>query len=168
MEDKSKIASILKGIAVLTFIGAAILGIVLGEDHRGDFSFLIALIYWVAGFITGTMFLGFAAIIELLQDVVDECASVVCAIGNNPTTTAKDHTEIIKLLRKMSDKVPAEPETGEVSAAAPVNDGVKYSRFTNADAPLKAIAEEDMIVCPNCGAKQFKKRTTCGLCGGKM
>lgn len=63
------VATLIRAIAILTYIGAFILGIGLGRDLRGDFSFFAALLYWGVGFVSGSMLLGFAEIIQLLQDI---------------------------------------------------------------------------------------------------
>ncbi|MBQ2968621.1 MAG: hypothetical protein IJE10_10950 [Clostridia bacterium] len=73
------IATALTVIAWIVFIGGFIAGIVLGtvEVERGyyytytdtEFSFAIAFVYWCASLISGTMFLGFAEIIKLLNEI---------------------------------------------------------------------------------------------------
>lgn len=75
------VAIALTVIAWIIFIGGFIAGIAFGtvEVTRGvyytytytdtEFSFKIALIYWCASFISGTMFLSFAEIIKLLDAI---------------------------------------------------------------------------------------------------
>ena len=69
----------LTAIAWIIFIGGFIAGIALGtvEVERGyhytytdtEFSFAIAVVYWGISLISGTMFLGFAEIIKLLETI---------------------------------------------------------------------------------------------------
>ena len=73
------IATALTVIAWVLFIGGFIAGIALGtvEVERGyyytytdtEFSFAIAFVYWCVSLISGTMFLGFAEIIKLLDAI---------------------------------------------------------------------------------------------------
>lgn len=77
---KNKVADILVVIAWVVYIGGFILGIVgayeevtVGTYYLGTekvFSWLAAFTGWATAFITGTMFLGFAEIIKLLQRLV--------------------------------------------------------------------------------------------------
>jgi hypothetical protein len=71
------VATALRVIAWITYIGGFIAGLILGNVDTGyygltEFSFSVAIIYWVAAFISGTVFLGFAEIISLLQRIVDK------------------------------------------------------------------------------------------------
>ncbi len=71
-EKKSNpVASLLKIIAALIFIGGFIAGIAMGSAER-EFSLQIAATYWGAFLVSGSMFLGFAEIIALLQDIKDK------------------------------------------------------------------------------------------------
>ena len=74
--NSNTIANALQAIAVLIYGGGFIGGIAFGQvvgEYSWDtsFSFLLALPYWAAAIISGTMFLGFAEIIKLLQRLVD-------------------------------------------------------------------------------------------------
>ena len=62
------VASLLTFCAVVVYIGAFIIGIVLGKV-LGKFSFSVAVVYWAAGFLSGSMMLGIAEIIKLLQEI---------------------------------------------------------------------------------------------------
>lgn len=62
------VATTIKVIAWLTFIGGIILGIIFIVSLS---DFLNALVAWVSSFISGTLLLGFAEIITLLQKLVD-------------------------------------------------------------------------------------------------
>ena len=68
---KNAVATALTGIAWFIFIAGFIAGIALGKEeyYGSDFSFAIALTYWGVSLITGTMFLGFAEIIKLLDAI---------------------------------------------------------------------------------------------------
>ena len=68
------IAGTLKAIGIIVYIAAFIAGIVLGYTYgrllsRGDFFFGAALAVWIAGFVMGTMMLGFSEIIRLLHEI---------------------------------------------------------------------------------------------------
>ncbi len=73
------VAIALTVIAWIIFIGGFIAGIALGtvEVERGyyytytdtEFSFAVAFVYWCVSLISGTMFLGFAEIIKLLDAI---------------------------------------------------------------------------------------------------
>jgi len=75
----NSVASALTFIAVLTYIGGFILGIVLGnrEVTEGiyytytttEFVFSYAITWWIAALVSGTMILGFAEIIKLLDKI---------------------------------------------------------------------------------------------------
>lgn len=66
MYEKNKIAQIFTVLAILIFIGAFITGFVYIDEA------LFMLISWISGFVVGTMFLGFAEIIKLLQAIKDK------------------------------------------------------------------------------------------------
>ncbi len=69
------VAIALTVIAWIIFIAGFIAGIALGNVEVGtyythtEFSFAAALIYWAVALISGTMFLGFAEIIKLLDAI---------------------------------------------------------------------------------------------------
>lgn len=66
------VGTTLKVIAWLEFIGGIILGIVVGNVTGGySFNLLYAIVAWVSSFISGTLLLGFAEIVTLLQKLVD-------------------------------------------------------------------------------------------------
>ncbi len=77
--ENNSVAVALTIIAWFIFIGGFIAGIVLGmvEVEKGyyytytdtEFSFAIAFVYWCVSLISGTMFLGFAEIIKLLDAI---------------------------------------------------------------------------------------------------
>lgn len=71
------ISTFLKVLAVLTFIGGFILGIILGKNLKGDFDFAAALVYWARGLIYGMIVLAISAIIDLLLRIINKL------FGNN-------------------------------------------------------------------------------------
>ena len=71
---ENSVATSLKVIAWLTFIGGIILGIIVGNataEYSWEFNFPFALAAWVSSFISGTLLLGFAEIVTLLQKLVE-------------------------------------------------------------------------------------------------
>lgn len=77
--DDNPVANVLTVIAWLIFLVGFLAGIILGtqevpsgsyyRDTELEFSFAVAFVYWGVAFISGTMFLGFAEIIKLLQAI---------------------------------------------------------------------------------------------------
>lgn len=71
--DKNTIAKFLTVIAWITFICGFIAGIIwgnlLGDGEGALVGFIFMLLFWFAAFISGTLFLGFAEIIELLDTI---------------------------------------------------------------------------------------------------
>lgn len=78
-DNKNGVAQALTIIAWIIFIGGFIAGFALGtvEVERGfyytytdtEFSFAAAFVYWCIAFISGTLVLGFAEIIKLLEQI---------------------------------------------------------------------------------------------------
>ena len=78
---QNAIAGLLRVIAWITFIGGFFAGIALANveipytyisGSYTEFSFPLALAYWAGFFVSGTVFLGFAEIIQLLQQLIDK------------------------------------------------------------------------------------------------
>ena len=72
LKPTNPIATALSIIAVLIYIGGFIAGIVLGVEAAElyeDFAFSVAFVYWATALISGTLFLGFAEVIKLLNDI---------------------------------------------------------------------------------------------------
>ncbi|NLB62262.1 MAG: hypothetical protein GX802_07620 [Clostridiales bacterium] len=64
------VASALHTIAILIYFLAFLVGSYISAKKLfGDISFFITLLYWGAGFVVGTIHLGFAEIIKLLQNL---------------------------------------------------------------------------------------------------
>lgn len=74
--NKNSIASTFRVIAWLIFIGGFLSGLLFGYTDYGyrysEFSFTLAMIYWVSAFVSGMVFLGFAEVISLLQELVNQ------------------------------------------------------------------------------------------------
>lgn len=68
----NRISNLLTLIAVVVFVIAFILGIVVGKSLGGGFKLGLALLYWAGGFVVGSMMLGFAEIVQLLQAIKDK------------------------------------------------------------------------------------------------
>ena len=62
------IATILTIIAWVVYVSGLIAGFVLGVDSWGDPTILM-LVYWIASFVVGTVYLGFAEIIKILTEI---------------------------------------------------------------------------------------------------
>lgn len=69
MQTTNSAISILIAIAIIIYSVAFIMGIKLGNDWEGFFTFEEASKYWFAGFIFGSMFLAFAEIVRLLDEI---------------------------------------------------------------------------------------------------
>jgi len=111
----NRVASTLKIIAYLTYIGGFVLGLILAREsvdvgtyyRRTEtvFSFSTALIYWYASFVTGTFTLGFAELIRLSQlqaDIADSMNVAIrnLAINQPPTTTQAPISPATATLKK--------------------------------------------------------------------
>ena len=66
--EHSTIATILMVVAWVIYIGGFIAGFVLGVDRYGDFS-PMAFVWWAVFFVAGTLYAGFAKVINLLCDI---------------------------------------------------------------------------------------------------
>lgn len=66
--DENPIATILKVIAVIVYIAGFIASFFLGVDRYGDISAMV-MVWWIVFFIAGTIYLGFAEIIKLLDAI---------------------------------------------------------------------------------------------------
>lgn len=104
---KNNIADTLQVIAWIIYIGGFIAGFVLGNVEvpytyipatHTEFSFTLALTYWAAFFITGTILLGFAEIIQLLQKLVDnEVLNTIKTSGGEINTDSDLYDDLPKL-----------------------------------------------------------------------
>lgn len=80
METKNGIAILLLIIAILIFVGGAYLGYQEGQyyssfDRAYHLDFEAALPYWSAALVSGSLFLGFYQVIQLLQGIYDKTVS---------------------------------------------------------------------------------------------
>ncbi len=76
VDKKNPVAIALIAIAWIVFVVGFILGIVLGTEEvvyryrtETEFSFAVAMVYWVVSLVSGIMILGFAEIIKLLESI---------------------------------------------------------------------------------------------------
>lgn len=67
---KSGVAMILKVFAWIIYIGGFIAGFLLGTDRWGNPT-LLTLVWWIVFLLVGTMYMGFAQILELLSEIKD-------------------------------------------------------------------------------------------------
>ena len=67
--EKNPVVSLLKTIATIAYLVGFIGGLFCGTLLGDGFHFGFALIYWTAGFIAGSMLLGFAEIVRLLHEI---------------------------------------------------------------------------------------------------
>lgn len=67
--ENNVVATILKALAYVVYAVAFLAGILLGKDLKGDPSFILMLVYWIAGLFAGTMLLGFSEVIRLLHEI---------------------------------------------------------------------------------------------------
>lgn len=66
--ERNPISTMLRVIAIIVYVAGLIAGFVLGLDRWGDPTAMM-LVYWIAFFVLGTVYLGFAEIIQLLNDI---------------------------------------------------------------------------------------------------
>ena len=74
-KESKTVATIFNVIAGIIFAVGFFAGIAMGSTAHDDFSFATALVYWMASFISGMLFIGFGKIIALLQDIKDTLKS---------------------------------------------------------------------------------------------
>lgn len=69
---RNYIASVLQVIAWVIYVGGFFLGIKMGNEmstFTSEFAFSVAIVYWCVALVSGTIFLGFAEIIKLLEAI---------------------------------------------------------------------------------------------------
>jgi len=72
MKRENKIATTITGLAKIEMFICGIVGLYFGGvDTKYGFHLTLALPWWVMGFISGLMLMGFAEIIHLLQNIYD-------------------------------------------------------------------------------------------------
>lgn len=69
-ETKSGVSTLLKIFAWIVYIGGFVAGFILGADRWGDPTFM-TVVYWLIFLLVGTMYMGFAKIIDLLCNIKD-------------------------------------------------------------------------------------------------
>lgn len=65
-QEEDSISVLLKVVGVILYIAGAFAGLIVGSENE---SFMIGLLYFIVAFVSGTSFLGFARIIELLTEI---------------------------------------------------------------------------------------------------
>ena len=68
VSDKNLIATILRVIGFVVYVVGFIASFFLGVDRYGDISAMV-IVWWIVFFVSGTFYLGFAEIIQLLDDI---------------------------------------------------------------------------------------------------
>ena len=65
-QEEDSISVLLKVVGVILYMAGAFAGLIVGSENE---SFMIGLLYFIVAFVSGTSFLGFARIIELLTEI---------------------------------------------------------------------------------------------------
>lgn len=65
------VAKVIKGIGWLTIACGLIAGFTVGRDKYNDIIFEIAMLYWVAGIVSGMLLVGFGKVIDLLEGILE-------------------------------------------------------------------------------------------------
>ncbi|CDX03328.1 Hypothetical protein DPCES_3442 [Desulfitobacterium hafniense] len=72
IKDTNTIADILKALGLVTIVLGFIVGLIMAIDsnsYANNFSLILALPFWIGGFISGIFMLGFSEIINLLHKI---------------------------------------------------------------------------------------------------
>ncbi|MGM1044953.1 MAG: hypothetical protein ACQEXX_02275 [Bacillota bacterium] len=94
LDRQNKIASVLTWIGVAIIVAGIILGVVLGKVNVGIYRetyervWLLTIIYWVTGFISGMCIIGLSEIIEQLH-------RINLKIGKKPEPEDDDDLELL-------------------------------------------------------------------------
>lgn len=167
------IATLLRIIAILTFIGGAILGWSAGDGYR-TFYFEEALPYWAGTFVSGSVFLGFAEIITLLQGINDKLYKIP---KDHHEKIAGDATQESQTVYRFVCRSCGTKNTGWYQKCPNCGAVGKMEKLPKAetiiesnDIPItdKNNATSNMHsggwVCPNCGRNHYDYETSCS-CG---
>jgi flagellar basal body-associated protein FliL len=106
MDKSNSIGKILAIIGFVQILGGFILGMILGQDdtsYSSDFSWVLALPWWIGGFVTGMLFIGFAEVIELLHSL-NEKKENNQHIGQSQI--AATTTEVKEMVKYNEEEVP--------------------------------------------------------------
>jgi RNA polymerase subunit RPABC4/transcription elongation factor Spt4 len=171
MKGNNTIAEILKAFALICYIGGFIAGLVFGRAESStslysshtEFSFTLALIYWMAFFVSGTVWLGFAEIINLLQRLVDDGHSYKLNLkGNLEQSPIKTtiHTGAIKYRICLKCH-----RTNLYDAKVCEECGAELSGITSS---VKEIQQDKGKICPKCHEFNPSGRFYCSICGEKL
>ncbi len=149
---ESKIAKLLKIIAILTYVGGFICGLVFANQEityldytYKEFVWSVAIIVWSGYFVFGSLMLGFSEIVRILYNIQynEFEASVPDELFLRETTIreAKENNRPI-VSEKNSEDMPS-----------------IISR--NSDQVTFEFRPSKIIVCPNCG---FEQSADCNMC----
>ena len=131
-ERKNTIADAIKIIAVIDIVGWLIIGVALGRDTYGDFSFISMLIYWVVGLISCFILLGFAELIYLLQGIYNKASQIddYCSLSlkESKTQTEKTQADIHEHLKTDKDTAERVEDKG-AQAKERINAAIQANAF---------------------------------------
>ena len=170
------IATLLRIIAILTFIGGALIGFEEGQGYY-EFYFEEAMPYWAGTFVAGSVFLGFAEIITLLQGINDKLNKAPQGDNDNHDQIPGDATQESQTVYRFVCRSCGKKNTGwyqkcpNCGAVGKMEKLPKVETIIEAnDIPItgKNIATSNMHsggwVCPNCGRNHYDYETSCS-CG---
>ena len=145
------ISTFLKALAVLTFVGGFILGILLGKNIYDEFDFALALVYWAQGLIYGMIVLAISAIIDLLLQIRGRIFD-------------EREGAVVKIDGPAADEIPAGAGAAVLSGHAPVKNGkCELCGKENEDLYSAKIADDlgtrYRIICKECASKPDRTLT---------
>lgn len=150
-ERKNSVGSVLKALAILTYIGGAILGIIYGNAFAicGGFSMPVALLAWISSFVSGTLLYGFSEVIYLLQDIKWNTFS--------SNSISSSDSSLLLATDEETNSAPAK----EVKAVRVINEppAPKVAVF-----PYRPQSLSIPVVCPFCGMVQRPDVNRCCEC----
>lgn len=146
--EKNSSGVLIKTLAILTYIGGFILGLVCGNGFAiyGEFFMPAALIVWVSGFFYGTLLYGFSEIINLLQGIKDNSTPVL----DGDSLSLDDDEE-------------TDPASAKEVKAIEIIPAKKVAVY-----PYRPQSLSIPIVCPFCGMVQRPDVNECCECNAKF
>lgn len=154
-EQKNNIGTVIKTLAILTYIGGAILGLVCGSTFGiyNEFSMPVALVIWISDFCMGTLLYGFSEIINLLQGIKDNISSAF----NGGSLISTDDPLILKANEEADQSSAKEVKAIEIIPTQKI-----------AIYPYRPKSLSIPIVCPFCGMVQRPDVNECCECDAKF
>lgn len=140
---ENKVASIIRVLAIVTYIGGVIWGLTTSSVTHMDYSEFMwssAFTKWITAFLSGTILLGFAEIISLLYGIQTH--------GYETNDIAGQLAIVIQKAISEDDKTYTPPI-------------VRY----NENEILFEYRPEKEITCPKCGQTQPSTQNQCKKCG---